>query len=139
MSILSPGTQIGDFTLGQLIGEGGMGTVYQAYRSGSKDRLAIKVLRPEFAQDEEYRKRFQREANILRALTHPHIVPIHAFGEENGLMYIVMDFIPGLSLEAIRRDNFTPMRALEILTPVAHALDHAHAHGIIHRDVKPGN
>jgi serine/threonine protein kinase len=139
MSVLSPGTQIGYFTIGQLIGEGGMGTVYQAYKIGSKDRLAIKVLRPELAQDAEYRQRFEREANILQALKHPNIVPVRAWGEENGLMYIVMDFIPGLPLETLRRENFTPMRALEILTPVAQALDYAHAHGVVHRDVKPGN
>jgi len=134
------GLEIGGYVIGQHLAEGGMGSVYQAFQPGSRDQFAIKVMLPEFIEDDELRERFQREAATLKALDHPNIMPVYATGEQDGLLYFVMPFVRGPSLyELLGRRRFSPVTAWQILDPVTSALAYAHARGVIHRDIKPSN
>jgi hypothetical protein len=123
------------------LGQGGMGAVYLA-RERSLDRfVAIKVLRPELAEARDGRERFRREARIAAQLSHPGIVPLHAFGEVGGLWYFVMGYVRGTSLaERLRLEGRIPVdEAHRILAELADALACAHRSGIVHRDIKPAN
>jgi class 3 adenylate cyclase/ABC-type oligopeptide transport system substrate-binding subunit/streptogramin lyase len=103
--------------------------------------VALKVLPPELSRDERFRARFLRESRVAGGLEHPSIVPIYAAGEAEGLLYLAMRYVEGGDLRSVleREGRLDPDRALQILTPVADALDAAHAGGLVHRDVKPGN
>src|SRR5258708_24562252 len=92
------GAQIGGFVVGDHVAEGGMGSVYMCHRPGSQDALAIKIMLPEHTEDDEYRERFEREAKTMQSLAHPHIMPVEAWGEENGVLYLVMPFVRGPSV-----------------------------------------
>ncbi len=134
------GTEIDGFIIGQRVAEGGMGSVYQAFRPGSAEPFAIKILLPEYTGDHEYRQRFEREAALMQSLQHPNIVPIRHFGEGNGMMYFTMRLIRGPSLfELLRRQQFSTATAWQIINPIAQALDYAHQRQIVHRDIKPAN
>lgn len=129
------------YEIQRLLGRGGMGSVYLA-RETALDRLvAVKVLPPEVAGDPDTRERFRREARTAARLTHPHIVPLHAFGEGDGLLWFVMGYVAGETLAAKleRTPRADPDLARRVLGEVALALDHAHGLGIVHRDVKPEN
>jgi hypothetical protein len=129
------------YELMRLLGRGGMGAVYLA-RERSLDRLvAIKVLPPECAADPESRERFRREARVAARLAHPNIVPLHAFGEIEGMLYFVMGYVRGESLaDRMRREGTIQSDyARRIVREVADALDHAHRQGVVHRDIKPDN
>ncbi len=123
------------------IGRGGMGVVYSARDLKLKRRVAIKVLPPELAFREEIRTRFLREAETAARLSHPNIVPIHAVGDAEGLVYFVMAFVDGESLAARlrRRERLPPEEVRRITKETADALGLAHAMGVIHRDIKPDN
>ena len=124
----------------RLLGRGGMGAVYLA-REPSLDRaVAIKVLPPE-ASDSSGRERFRREARIAAKLTHPNIVPLHTFGEADGMMYFVMGYVQGESLaDRLRREGqLSPDEARRLLAQIADALDYAHRQSVVHRDIKPDN
>ena len=124
----------------RLLGRGGMGSVYLA-RERALDRLvAIKVLRPE-TTDADAVERFRREARTAARLNHPNIVPLHSFGEAEGLMYFVMGFVQGETLAARlnRQARLQPAEARRVLGEVAEALHYAHERGVVHRDVKPDN
>lgn len=125
----------------ELIGKGGMAEVYRAEHPTQQRQVAIKVLLSSLAQDEVFRRRFLREAQILSGLEHPHIVRLFDFGEENGLYYMVMEYLNGVNLSAyLKQHGRMPLTvALPILREVAEALDYAHAAGLVHRDVKPSN
>src|SRR5262245_32878393 len=129
------------YRIERLLGRGGMGAVYLARELALDRDVAIKVLPPEQASSLELRERFKREARTAARLTHPHIVPLHTFGEVSGLMYFVMGYVAGESLAArLRRDGpFDSESARTLLASVCDALDYAHRHGIVHRDIKPDN
>jgi len=130
----------GKYKLKALLGQGGMGEVYEAYDT-SKDRtVSLKILRPELSDDERFRARFQRESHAAAMLDEPHVIPIYDWGEIDGSLFIDMRLVRGKDLhELLRRGRLEPARAVAILRQVASALDAAHAQGLIHRDVKPQN
>jgi eukaryotic-like serine/threonine-protein kinase len=129
------------YRLVELIGEGGMALVYKAECSLLCRMVAIKVLRPQYASDVEFVERFRREARAAASLSHPNVVNIYDVGQENGMDYIVMEYIPGNNLkDIIKHEAPLPTeRALEITRQIAEALNHAHQRNIIHRDIKPHN
>ncbi|HKI93921.1 MAG TPA: protein kinase [Gemmatimonadales bacterium] len=131
----------GAYELEGEIGRGGMGVVFAARDLKLKRRVAIKVLPPELAFRDEIRKRFLREAQTAARLSHPNIVPIHAVGDEGGLVYFVMGYVDGESLGArLRRRHQLPVEEVRrIMKETADALGLAHAMGIVHRDIKPDN
>lgn len=125
----------------RLLGRGGMGAVYHAHERALDRPVAIKVLPPDAATTPEGRERFLREARTAARLTHPNIVPLFTFGEAAGLIYFVMGYVDGESLEQrLRRTGkLDPADASRILEQLAAALDYAHRQGVVHRDVKPDN
>jgi predicted Ser/Thr protein kinase len=125
----------------RLLGRGGMGAVYLAHETGLDREVAIKALPPERASTEEHRERFRREARTAARLSHPNIVPLHAFGEHEDTAYYVMGYVRGESLAArLRREGPLPEdEARRVLVAVAEALHYAHSQGVVHRDVKPDN
>lgn len=129
------------YTIEGEIGRGGMGVVYRARDERLQRRVAIKVLPPEFAFQQDIRERFTREAQTAARLSHPHIVPIHSVGDGEGLVYFVMGYVDGESVAArIRRRGQLPVEeARRIMMETADALSAAHALSVIHRDIKPDN
>src|ERR1700688_3497374 len=129
------------YELTHLIARGGMAQVYRA-RDRQLDRpVALKVLFPELSVDRAFVERFRREAQAAANLSHPNIVPVFDWGEDSGSYFIVMEFVDGRALSSILRTAgpLHPDRAAEIAADVAGALAYAHRHGVVHRDVKPGN
>ncbi len=118
-----------------------MGAVYLAEDSETGRRVALKLLTAELTEDERFRQRFMREAEIAASLDHPHIVPTLTFGEENGRLYLAMTYVEGSDLRQLlrREGRLEATRTVRLIAQVADALDAAHAAGLIHRDVKPGN
>jgi serine/threonine-protein kinase len=123
------------------LGRGGMGAVYLARERALERLVAIKILRPELANIAENRERFRREARVAAQLTHPGILPLHTFGEVNGVWYFVMGYVRGVTLaERLRVEGrITPEETQRILAELADALACAHADGVVHRDIKPAN
>src|SRR4051812_49167151 len=124
-----------------LAGRGGMGVVYKATHLALDHVVALKVISPALASDERFRRRFEEESRIAVSIRHPNVVPIHNAGEEDGLLFVTMDLIDGTDLRGVlnREGTVDPERAARILAEVASALDAAHARGLVHRDIKPGN
>jgi serine/threonine protein kinase len=134
---LAPGTRVAGYLLERLVGVGGMAAVYRARDERLGRVVALKLL----AGDESVRSRFVREARAVAAVDHPHIIPVYAAGEADGMQYIAMRFVAGDTLQGVLRaaGTLTPRRVASFISPVASALDAAHAAGLVHRDVKPGN
>lgn len=135
------GKTLGVYQIMEEVGRGGMASVYRAYQSSLNRYVAIKVLPPQLAYDEEFVHRFLREARAAASLNHPNIVTVHDVGEQDGLYYIVMEFLEGQTLKDLiqREGALSPERAARILAQVAAALDYAHQRGFVHRDIKPAN
>ena len=141
------GHSLGQYQVRQLIGQGGMANVYKAYQPSLDRYVAIKVISTHVdnTRDPSFAQRFTAEARLIAKLTHPNIVPIHDYGEEQGWAFIVMEYIAGGTLrdrmvQADQRRSLVDLApALELLAQAALGLDCAHQHGVIHRDVKPAN
>ncbi len=135
-------TPFGHYQLQQLIGQGGMGEVYQAYDTKTDRVVAIKVLPHHMAVDETFQARFRRESQAAAGINDPHVVPIHGYGEIDGRLYLDMRLIEGRNLGAMLAESEKPLGAafaVTIVEQVGHALDAAHNAGLIHRDIKPSN
>jgi ABC-type transport system substrate-binding protein len=135
------GTVLAGFRVKSLVGEGAMGAVYLAEEISSGRRVALKLLAPELARDERFRQRFLRESQLAGSLDHPHIVRTVASGDENGVLYLAMEYVGGADLRELlqREGRLDPERAIDLIGQVGEALDAAHAVGLVHRDVKPRN
>lgn len=131
----------GRYKILELIGGGGMSNVYLAHDMILDRDIAIKILRYDFSNEEELRRRFQREALSTTSLAHPNIVNIFDVGEEGSLHYLVMEYIPGKTLKEyiIEHSPVEPERAVKIMRQITSALAHAHQNQIVHRDIKPQN
>lgn len=129
------------FELLDRIGSGGMSTIYLGVQTALDRKVAIKLLHPAFAHDDQFIARFEREAKSASSLGHPNVVTIIDFGSENGAYYIVMELVDGADLRSIfqRCDLIPPEITLAILEEICHGLEAAHEKGIVHRDIKPGN
>lgn len=135
------GERFGPYELRALLGVGGMGEVYQAFDTVKGRTVALKLLRPELAADPSFQERFRRESRVAAQLQEPHIIPVHDFGEFDGMLYIDMRLVAGHNLKSVlaQQGPLNPLRAAAVITQIAAALDAAHAGGLTHRDVKPEN
>ncbi|MFJ2748540.1 serine/threonine-protein kinase [Streptomyces sp. NPDC087297] len=135
------GKQIAGYRVERMIGRGGMAVVYCAKDLRLDRTVALKLIAPERARDETFRRRFTHESRVAASIDHPHIVPIFEAGETDGVLYIAMRYVSGLDLRALldREGPLPVATALRIAAQVASALDAAHDHDLVHRDVKPGN
>ncbi|MGW8883763.1 serine/threonine-protein kinase [Streptomyces sp. NPDC055749] len=135
------GKQIAGYLVESEIGRGGMAVVYRAKDLRLDRTVALKLLAPELARNDTFRQRFTHESRVAAAIDHPHIVPVFEAGETDGLLYIAMRFVAGQDLRVLidRRGPLPVTTAVRIASQVASALDAAHDHDLVHRDVKPGN
>ena len=135
------GTTLAGYRIETLLGRGGMSVVYRAEHLRLGRKVALKLLAPQLAEDERFRERFLRESRIAAALDHPNIVPIYDADEAGGVLFIAMRYVEGIDLRGFlqREGRLEPKRALAFLAQLGSALDAAHAQGLVHRDVKPGN
>ena len=137
---LSPATRLGPYEILAPIGAGGMGEVYRAKDTRLERTVAIKVLPAHLVKDPDLRRRFEREAKTISSLSHPNICTLHDLGQVDGIDYLVMEHLEGETLEERLRRGPLPLgAALRHGVEIADALDKAHRHGVVHRDLKPGN
>jgi serine/threonine-protein kinase len=135
------GERFGGYSIESLLGRGGMGSVYLATHERLQRKVALKVIAPELAEDEDFRSRFLRESQLAASLDHPHVIPIYDADEVDGVLYLAMRYVDGPSLRERIRDHgrLSPEETLRIARQIGGALDAAHARGLVHRDVKPAN
>ena len=139
---LAAGTRLASYTIEAELGRGGMSVVYAAKDHRLGRRVALKVLTPSLGEGERFSERFLRESRLAASIDHPNVIPIYEAGEaENGLLFIAMRLVEGTDLRRLlaREGALEPARALALAGQAASALDAAHARGLLHRDVKPGN
>jgi serine/threonine protein kinase/ligand-binding sensor domain-containing protein len=134
------GKRLGAYQIVEQIGQGGMATVFKAYQPSMDRYVAIKILPSHFTEDESFVGRFTQEARTLARLEHPHILPVHDYGEQEGITYLVMRYVEAGTLKDLTREGpMEPEEAARILGQVGRALDYAHSRGVVHRDIKPSN
>src|SRR3954466_4549430 len=140
-ALIPHGAEIAGYRIGPQLGRGGMGVVYKAHHVRLDRAAAVKVLTPALAQNEEFRSRFIAESQMAATLQHPNVVTVYDAGDDQGLLYLAMQFVAGTDLRRLLEleGALEPARTLNVLGQVAGALDAAHAHGLVHRDVKPAN
>lgn len=137
---LPEGQAVGQYTVQKRVGSGGMAVVYEAQHNKLGRRVALKMMHDAFQHDDDLLARFSREAQIVSKLEHPHIVPLYDFDEHEGIPYLIMKFIDGQTLKWHMRKAALPLEeVVRIGQAVAQALTYAHTHGVLHRDIKPGN
>jgi serine/threonine-protein kinase len=140
---LADGQNFAGYIIGRVLGAGGMGEVYLAQHPRLPRRDALKVLGTEVSHDDEYRQRFNQEAEMVATLRHPHIVTIYDRGDFNGQLWIAMEFVDGTDVSRLLTDKYPKGipadEVVRIVTAVADALDYAHSRGLLHRDIKPAN
>jgi hypothetical protein len=137
---VEPGETFHGLLVQKLVARGGMGIVFRARQPVSNRDVALKILPRSLAAEEEFRLRFDREARALAGLSHPNIVNLYDYGIDGGLMFLIMEFVEGVSLrQSLRDKKLSPARSLKIALEVCEALEFAHREGIIHRDIKPEN
>ena len=137
---LQPSTRLGPYEIISAIGAGGMGEVYRA-RDTRLDRIvAVKVLPAHLSTNSQSRERFEREAKAISSLSHPHICPLYDVGHQDGIDFLVMEYLEGETLaHRLKKGPLPPEQVLQYAIQITDALDTAHRHGLIHRDLKPGN
>ena len=137
---LLPETHLGPYVIERLLGAGGMGEVYKARDTRLDRTVAIKILSARLANDERFRERFHREAQTISQLDHPHICVLYDVGKQDGMSYLVMQYLDGETLADRLHDETLPLdEAVQYAIQIADALEQAHSLGIIHRDIKPAN
>ena len=134
------GQTLGGYQILEQIGKGGMGTVFKAYQPSLERHVAVKILPPYFAeQDETFVKRFRQEARAVAKLRHPNILVVMDHGEQHGMTYLVMEYVDAGTLHELLGAPLPPHEIAPIIAQVASALDYAHGQGVVHRDIKPSN
>ena len=138
---ITPGQVIGDYRIEEQVGRGGMAVVYRATQLSLGRSVALKVIVPEFAEDDGFRARFERESLIAASIDHPNVVPIYEAGRHGDLLFLAMRYVDGVTLRTLLQSEgpLAPDRATRLIGQAAGALAAAHAHGLVHRDVKPAN
>jgi serine/threonine protein kinase len=138
---LDVGSRVAGYRIEALIGIGGMARVFRALDERLGRQVALKILAPDLAADEAFRQRFIRESRAAAAVDHPNIIPVFEAGDHDGVLFIAMRYVQGGDVRSLveREGPLPPEQALALITPVASALDAAHAAGLVHRDVKPAN
>jgi Tol biopolymer transport system component/predicted Ser/Thr protein kinase len=137
---LTAGTRLGPYRIEAPLGAGGMGEVYKATDTRLDRLVAIKVLPEAFSSDSQFRQRFEREARAISSLSHPHICTLHDVGNQDGVEFLVMEYLDGETLaDRLKRGPLPVDQAVSRAAEIANALDKAHSCGIVHRDLKPGN
>jgi len=132
--------RLGPYDILSALGAGGMGEVYRGKDTRLDRTVAIKILPPHLSSNPQLRERFDREAKAISSLSHPHICPLYDIGHQNGIDYLVMEYLEGETLASrLKKGPLPPERLLEYAIQIADALDTAHRHGVIHRDLKPVN
>jgi eukaryotic-like serine/threonine-protein kinase len=138
--MIAVGTHLGPYEILSQLGAGGMGEVYRAKDSRLNRTVAIKVLLAQVSDWSELRQRFEREARVISSLNHPHICTLYDIGHQDGIDYLVMEYLEGETLASRLLKGPLPLdQVLRYAIQIADALDQAHRHGVVHRDLKPGN
>ena len=140
MDNIQPGQMLGPYRILHQIGQGGMATVYKAYHATMDRYVAVKVLPRQLAENPEFSGRFEQEARIIANLEHARILPVHDYGESNGIAYLVMRYLDAGTLKDRMKTGPLPLNEIDrLFSQLADALDYAHSRGVIHRDLKPSN